>query len=760
MKKCIFLFGLFILVIISNPLIAQEDEVSLLTLDRIFSDEFNSKSFGPVTWLEDRPGYTVLENTDSGNPGKGIVYYDCETGEREVLVPATKLIPPGESKPVEIDSYSFVRKNSRLLISTNVKRDPERGSLCDYWVLDLSVWTWHKVGYNVPPQSLKSALFSPDGSKICYIYENNLYVEDLTCFKTIQLTKDGSEKILNGTGKGCNYSMLNGRDYRDVLRGQGGYTWSPDGRSIAYAQADFNDIPDFYMINNTETLYPRIIKFPYIKVGQKLPSFSVGIVSVDGGETTWMNINRDSSKDYLWQMEWPSNSKELVLQILNRTQDTMRVMLADPITGNVQTILAETDSKWLEPNKIDWIDNGKRFLWLSERDGWQHIYLYSRSGKQLGRLTSGSYDVIVILGVDENNGQVYIMAAPENYEQRDLYRVPLNGEGELLKVTPEGMDGTNLYHMSTDLKWAIHTFSKMDIPPVYDLVILPDHRQVRILEDNEALLKRLNELDRVPTEFFKVDIGNGVILDAYCIKPSGLDPNNKYPLLFYTYGEPALQTVLDRWYGRMYLWHLMLAQQGYIIMSVDNRGTAAPRSRAFRKAIYQKLGILAPQDQADAARAIWRDRKYIDSTRVGTYGHSGGGQMSLHMIFRFPDVYSLAMPSSFVSNQRYYHPSYQERFMGPLEENPEAYKNGSPITWAHQLKGDLLIIHGTGDSNVHYQSFEALVNELVANKKQFTMMSYPNRNHGLSEGENTQYHLYTLRTNFLKTHMPPASGKN
>ncbi len=753
-KKKTKILGLAIIFFLCFPLLAQEEDASLLTLDKIFSEEFEAKSLGDVVWLDDGSRYTMLKPSESLKSSQDIVQYDPETGKKEVLVPGWRLIPPGKSSPIKIDRYSWSKNESRLLLSTNVKSQGRRDSSSDCWILDLGIWSWRQLGEDAPPQSLKDAKFSPDGNRVSYIIDNNLYVEDLTYFNITQLTEDGSEKLLNGKSKSCNRSMLNSRG--GYSSGRDGYTWSPDGKSIAYVQLDMQDVPDFYMINSTETLYPKIIKFPYVKVGKKMPSYRVGIVSAEGGETLWMKIPGVPSDDYLWQMEWAASSSELVVQVLNRRQNTMQVMLADAQTGDVRTILTESDEAWIEPNSIIWLEGGKKFTWKSERNGWQHVYIYTRSGKEIGSITSGQFDVLSLLGVDKKNGWLYYMASPENPTQRYLFRSPLNGKGKPEKVTPSESVGTNSYQVSPDCQWAIHTFSTINSPLVYSLVRFPEHKTLRILEDNAELRERISKLKRVPTEFFRVDIGEGLKLDGYCIKPPDMNSEKQYPLFFYIYGEPAGQTVLDRWSGRRHLWYLMLAQQGYVVMSVDPRGTPAPRGRAWRKVIYRKLGIQAALDHAAATRAIIKERAYIDRDRIGIYGHSGGGQMSLNLIFRYPDLYSLAMPSSFVSDQRFYHPGYQERFMGLLEDNVDGYQKGSPKTWAHRLKGNLLIIHGTGDSNVHYQSFEALVNELVAHKKRFTMMVYPNRNHGLREGQNTQYHLYDLRTHFLKTNMPPG----
>jgi dipeptidyl-peptidase-4 len=741
----------FLITALSLLINASAQDSTELNLENIYGGKLDAKSFGPVDWLNDHC-FTTIEKKGNSNE---IVGYETSTGEKTVIVPAERLIPPGASRPLTMNGYTWGRSGTRLLIYTNEKKEIADGSSGDYWVLDLSIWTWYKLGKDLPVQSLKHAQFSPSGDKVAYISGNNLYVEDLSDFEQTQLTFDGGEKIYNGRMQDCNNSMLNLR-YDPLLRGRDGFAWSPDGKQIAFVRMDYSHVPYYYMINNTETLYPRVIRFPYIKVGQQLPGFKVGIVAGSGGRINWLQFPGETYDHYLWQMEWTPDPGKIALQVLDRKQQVMQMMVAQADSNLVRVIHTEKDSAWIEPNNIYWIDKGKKFILTSERDGWSHLYAYRADGTLLGLLTPGNFDVIVVQGVDEKNGWIYYIASPDDPSQRYLYRTALDGKGKAERISPASMPGTHLYDASPGMNWSVHEFSTMDQPPVYDLVHLPDHKQVKVLESNDALKEKLKAFRFAATSFFRVNIGNGVLLDAYGIEPDKLDPTKKYPLLFFVYGEPALQTVLDKWVGRQYLWHHMLARQGYVIMSVDNRGTPAPRGREWRKAIYRKLGILAPEDQAAAARAIMREKKYIDSSRIGVYGHSGGGQMSLHLIFRFPDIYSLAMPSSFVSNQRYYHAGYQERFMGLIEDNPDGYRDGSPITWAKGLKGKLLIIHGTGDDNVHYQSFEALVNELVADKKRFSMMSYPNRSHPLQEGRNTQFHLFDLRTSFLNSNMPPG----
>jgi len=425
----------------------------------------------------------------------------------------------------------------------------------------------------------------------------------------------------------------------------------------------------------------------------------------------------------------------------------------------VKTVLIDKDDAWVEVNEdIRWLDGGKAFTWLSERDGWQHMYKISRDGSKTTLLTPGDYDVVKVETIDAKGGWMYFTASPENPTQRYLFRVPVNGEGTPDVLTPIDQSGTHAYQISPDAKWAFHTYSNYETPPVVDLVSLPKHRHQRVMLDNTALRKKVDALKKSPVEFFRVNIGNGVELDAWEMKPPDFDPSKKYPLFFYVYGEPAGQTVLDRWFGSRYLWHLMLAQQGYVVMSVDNRGTPGPRGRDWRKSIYRQIGILASQDQAAAARKILKTHPYLDAGRVGIWGWSGGGSMTLNMMFRYPKIYHTGIAIAFVSNQRNYDTIYQERYMGLPNDNVEGFTNGSPITYAQNLKGNLLIIHGTGDDNVHYQNFEVLVNKLIAKNKHFTMMSYPNRSHSIKEGKGTTRHLYELMNRYLNDHLP-ADGR-
>jgi dipeptidyl-peptidase-4 len=745
----LMVLALLVAVPIISAIAQDADDPAILSLERIFSsEEFDAKKYGPLRWLEDGSGYTTLEDSDTEEKGKDIVRYDPATGNREILVSSTRLVPAGECAPLEIDDYSWSEDGAKLLVFTNAKRvwrDETRG---DYWVLDLTTWDLRKLGGDADESTLMFAKFSPQGDRVAYVRNSNIYVQNLRSFRVKRLTTDGSDTIINGTSDWL---------YEEEFFLRDAFRWSPDGRYIAYWQFDIEGVAEFKLINYTDSLYPEITTFPYPKVGQMNSACRVGVVNVRNGRTRWFKVPGDPRNDYIPKMEWAANSKEVVIQQLNRIQNTNRVMLGEVRTRSVRTVLTERDDAWVDLHAdLRWMDDGDNFTWVSERDGWRHLYLVSRPGEKMMLLTPGQFDVISVQSVDEKGGWIYYIASPDNPTQRYLYRTPLDGSGRAERLTPTDQPGTHSYQISKDSKWAIQTYSTFNEPEVIDLVRLPDHERVRVLEDNSEFHEKVDALKKCPTEFFRVDVGDGILLDGWCIKPPDFDPEKKYPLLFYVYGEPAGTTVVDRWGGKnaRHLWHLMLAQQGYVVASVDNRGTAAPRGRDWRKCVYRQIGILASADQAAATRAILESRPYVDPERIGIWGWSGGGSMSLNAIFRYPDLYQTAMAIAFISNQRYYDTAYQERYMDLPDDNEEGFTDGSPITFAHQLEGNLLIIHGTADDNCHYQNCEALINELIKHNKHFTMMSYPGRTHSISEGENTTRHLYEMMTGYLEENLP------
>ncbi|HVE55240.1 MAG TPA: S9 family peptidase [Pyrinomonadaceae bacterium] len=727
---------------------AQTSDPSLLTLDRIFnSGDFDAQGVGGLRWMKSGDAYSKIERSTTVQGGSDLVSYDAATNTRTVLIAAEKLIPKGETKPLPINGYEWSADNRQMLIYTNSKKVWRLNTRGDYWVLDITSGNLKKLGGDAKPSTLMFAKFSPDGTRVGYVRENNLYVENIADGKITQLTSDGSRTMINGTSDWVNEEEL---ELRDCWR------WSPDSKSIAYWQFDASGIKDFILINDTLDLYPVLMQIPYPKAGTTNAAVRVGVVSADGGQTKWMNTPGDLRQNYIAMMDWTDNSNEIILQHLNRLQNTDQLMIADARTGAVKTILTEKDEAWIDVYmpRMRWLNGGKSFLWMSERDGWQHVYTVSRDGSNPKLITPGNFDVVNISGVDEPAGWLYYIASPDNAGQRYLFRTKLDGSGAAEKVTPDAQKGWNNYGISPNGHWAFHNYSAFSTAPRFEIVNLTTKTVARTMEDNAALQAAIDKLKKGPQEFFKIDIGDGVTLDGWIMKPPGFDPNKKYPILFYVYGEPAGQTVIDLWDDTNYLWHTMLTQQGYIVATVDNRGTPAPRGRAWRKIIYRKNGQVNSADQANAVKAIIAKMPFVDASRVGIWGWSGGGVSTLNAMFRYPDIYKMGMAVAPVPDQRFYDTIYTERYMGLPQDNPEDYKKSSPITFAGGLKGDLLIVHGTGDDNVHYQGTETLINELIRLNKPFQMMAYPNRTHSISEGENTTRHLYELLTRYLNEHLP------
>jgi len=482
------------------------------------------------------------------------------------------------------------------------------------------------------------------------------------------------------------------------------------------------------------------------------------VIELASRKTTWIQIPGDERDNYLPRMEWVGETR-LMIQQLNRLQNRLVVYMADVTHSQSDVVMTEQDDSWIDvQDTLHWLADRSQFAWLSERDGWRHIYLVSVESKSITPVTSGDFDVMEILGIDDTAQWIYFYASPNNATQSYLYRVHFDGSA-LQRVTPETKTGTNRYVLSPDRQKALLTSSQFTSPPTTEVVRLSDHATQIVVESNSKLRDHLEAAQLPPTEFFRVDIGDGVELDAWCILPPDHDPSKKVPLIVYVYGEPAGQTVVDKWGGDTLLWHRMLAQKGYVVMSFDNRGTPAPRGRQWRRSVYRQIGILASADQAAAVKSVLKDRPYLDPERVGVWGWSGGGSMTLNALFRYPEIYRAGVSIAPVPNQLYYDTIYQERYMGLPNDNEEGYRLGSPITFADKLQGELLLIHGTGDDNCHYQTTELLINELIKHNKSFAMFAYPNRSHAIREGENTTRHLYQMITDhFLRT-LPPGPAQ-
>jgi dipeptidyl-peptidase 4 len=743
-RICMFVF---LSLVLPSAAFSQAPDPSKLTLDRIFaSDDFQGERVPQMKWL-DGGGYTTFKPSEKIKGGRDLYRFDSG-GKSELIVAAEKLIPPNAKEPLAIQGLEFSKDLDVLLIYTNTAKVWRLNTRGDYWTFRRSTGKLAKLGGDAKPSTLMFAKISPDGKQVGYVRENNIYVEPVEGGPAIKLTADGTNEIINGT-----FDWV----YEEEFSCRDGWKWSPDGKQIAYWQMNTHGVKMFTMIDNTNGSYPALTTFPYPKAGERNSSCRVGVVPSVGGTTKWIEVPGDTINDYyIPRMDWVESPQELIIQRVNRLQNSIDVMTADPASGKVRTILSDRDGAWLDlhDDAMDWIEKGTSFTWISERDGWRHLYVQSRDGSTLRRITHGDYDVIKVLHVDEKAGQIYFYASPENPTQHYLYKVALSGSSAPVRLSPADQPGWHDYSISKDGTQAIHTYSSFGKPSRVELVSLPDHKVLRTLATNDKLRETVGKLTPTPMEFFRADIGNGVELDGWMIKPANFDPTKKYPVLFHVYGEPAGQTVTDRWGGGQYFWHMMQAQQGYIVACIDNRGTPCPRGRDFRKVVYRKIGVTASEDQANALKDLLKKRPYMDPKRIGVWGWSGGGSMTLNLLLRYPDLYQTGMSVAPVPDMKLYDTIYQERYMGLPQANTEDYKNGSPISHATNLKGNLLIVHGSGDDNCHYQGTEKLVDKLIEFNKPFTLMAYPNRSHSIHEGKNTTRHLYALLTRYLNENLP------
>ena len=730
----------------------------MLTLEAIFKDyAFEAKVPGQIRWLKDGSGYTALETVEAFRDveperdeegeiikwAEDIIFYDPATLERKILISAGQLTPEGKDKALTIDDYIWSEDRSKLLIYTNsvkVWRTKSRG---DYWVLDLaSGELWQLGGNEAEESTLQFAKFSPDATRVAYVRSDNIYVQEMKSREIGQLTRDASDTVINGL-----FDWV----YEEEFHAKDGFRWSPDGKKIAYWQLDTSAAQDFMLINNTDTLYPVVTRFPYPKVGEENSAARIGVVSLDSKQTVWAKLPGVAKDMYIPRMDWANGSEHLLVQHLNRKQDTNHVYAVAAETGELTTVLVDEEQEFIEVyDDVTWLEEANAFTWISERSGWRHIHRVSADGESIIDLTPGEFDITRMGAIDETGGWLYFMASPENITQRYLYRTRLDGSGDMQRITPQEYSGNNSYQMSEDARWAVHTHSSFTQPPQTRLVSLPDHKTTKLVEDNQALIDKLSQVRTGAHEFFQVKAQDGLVLDGFIMRPPDFDPARKYPIINYVYGEPWGQTAQDTWSGANYLWHTLMTQRGFIVATVDNRGTRAPRGRAWRRSLYGAVGVLGSRDQSDAMKALAERWSYIDAGRVGMWGHSGGGTMTLNMMFRYPQQYHAGVSIAPVPDQRLYDTIYQERYSGLLEQYEDGYREGSPINFASNLQGKLLLIHGTGDDNVHYQGSERLINELIKQNKQFELMSYPNRSHGLREGEGTQLHLHSLKTAFFE----------
>ncbi|WPR74347.1 S9 family peptidase [Algoriphagus sp. NG3] len=732
---------IFLFSIVRSSVFAQQKD--LLTLEQIYtSNEFRQERLQPIQWIENGAAYVTVEN------GNELARWDSKSLEKSIFMPGSALQSNGQH--IQIESFSLSDDGSKVLIFTNSSRVWRSNTKGDYYVYDLESKNLKQLGKGFQPSSLMFAKFSADNSKVAYVHKFNLYIEDFETGTVSQLTTDGTDKIINGTFDWA---------YEEEFGKRDGFAWSPDAEHIAFWQIDASKIGTFYMINNTDSVYSKPIPLQYPKVGDEPAGAKIGLIDMASQKTKWIPIPGGEKENYLPGMQW-INEDMLLIQQMNRKQNELTIWTYKPSSEVLKKIYVETEETWVDlaypdlsrygwsDNSLPLVDDGKAFLRMTENDGWRHIYKVEIATGNNTLITPGEFDVASFGGLSEK--EVFFIASPDNATQRYLYATDLAGKGKLRRVTPEAFEGVNTYDIAPNGQIAIHNHQSTTEPLTTRLVSLQKHETVKMLVENEAYKAKLASLKTPDIKFTTVTTSEGVTMDARVIYPVDFDESKKYPVLFHVYGEPWSTVATDTQVG---LYNIMLAQKGYFIIDMDNRGTPTLKGSDWRKSIYRKVGVINAQDQGLAAKELLK-LPYLDESRVAVWGWSGGGSMTLNLMFKFPEVYQTGMSVAAVSNQLIYDNIYQERYMGLPQENMEDFVRGSPITYAKNLEGNLLIVHGTGDDNVHYQGAEMLMNELIRHNKQFQMMPYPNRSHGIYEGAGTSLHLYTLLTNYLMNHTP------
>ncbi len=721
---------LFLLAIIFGwilqPLSAQTQEIQF---NHLFDNTFRSESIQNVNWMQDGQYYSTLKRV---NGDIEIRKYDITTGDYEVLMSTSDLKVPGRDKPIIIQDYQFSADESKLLIKTDVESIWRRSTRENYFIYDFETGRTQKLTES--DQKQQYAQLSPSGEKAAFVQENNLYWVNLSTGEETAITTDGKfNKIINGAADWV---------YEEEFGFAKAWSWSPDGEKIAFYRFDESDVKEFFMTEWGE-LYPGLTRFKYPKAGEENSVIKIGVYDLDEDNTVWMDIGSENDQ-YIPRINWTKDSGTLAIRRMNRLQNKQDLMLANTNTGDTEIIKTEESDAWIDVNdNLIFLENGEEFVYTSEESGYNHIYLYNLDGELIRQVTEGDWEVTDYLGYNERTERFYFVSSEESPLERHLYSIRRDGSNKRKMTDSEGWHSIN---MSRDLKYYINTSTSASTPPQYTLHNI-NGKQVRMLEDNEELRDTLADYVFPQKEFIKIPLQQAT-LNGYMMKPHNFDASKEYPVLFYVYGGPGSQTVQKSFStSQRPLWHRYLASQGYIIVSVDNRGTGA-RGRDFEKQIYKKLGQYEVEDQIDAAKYLVEEYDFIDENRVGIWGWSYGGYMSTLALAQGNDIFSTAIAVAPVTSWKYYDTIYTERFMQTPEQNPEGYSKGSPLTYANQITGNYLLVHGTGDDNVHFQNTVEMIDRLVAANVQFETMFYPNRNHGIYGG-NTREHLYKMLTDYI-----------
>lgn len=696
-----------------------------ITLEKIWKNyEFSNKRVPGFNFMIDGRHYTRLSQNK-------IVKYDLLTGDiTDELLDGEALEGKSGFKG-RIGSYSFNQDESKIIVKSESESIYRRSSKAYFHIYDVKSQTLQSV---YEEDKIMYATLSPDGSKVAYVLQNNLYFLDLVSGITTAVTFDGKfNEIINGAADWV---------YEEEFSFAKAFFWSPDSKKIAFMRFDETDVPEFTMTNYTNEVYPEYVTFKYPKVGEKNAEISIHIYDLENGETVQADTD-PGYEHYIPRIKWTKKDNTLMIYRMNRHQNKLELLLADAGSGSTNIIVNEENKYYIDiTDDIRFLENGNQFIWSSEKNGFNHLYLYDLSGREMKSLTAGEFDVTRFYGVDEKNNRIYYQAAEKSPIERQVYSVNLNGNDKQLMTTE---NGTNSAQFSSTFDYFVNTYSTINKAPSYT-VYDRNVNTIRVIEDNQTLMDKAREIEVQEVEFFSFTTTEEVDLNGWMIKPRDFDPERQYPVFMYVYGGPGSQQVTDSWKGFNYWWFQMLAKQGYLVACVDNRGTGG-RGEEFKKMTYQQLGHYETIDQIEAAKYLG-NLDYTDKSRIGIFGWSYGGYMSSLCLFKGNDIFKAAIAVAPVTNWKWYDTIYTERFMRTEEENPDGYADNSPVNFVDQLKGNYLLVHGNADDNVHFQNTAEMANALIGSNKQFDTYFYPNRNHGIY-GNNARLHLYTKMTNFL-----------
>lgn len=717
--------ALLLLLLVAGVVTAQQKNI---TLEEIYDGTFRMQYLDRLHSMNNGKEYAVL-NTDRNSGVKTLDVYSYKTGKK-----VNTLINSSEIDGLDyFIGYTLSEDESKVLLSTKLRSIYRRSSLGVYYVYDLE----SKKLTQVAEEAIQEPTFSPDASKVAYGFDNNIFIKDIKTGETTQVTTDGAKnKVING---------ITDWVYEEEFAFVRAFDWNADGDKIAYIRFDETDVPEFSMDVFGSELYPSKDTFKYPKAGETNAEVSLRIYDVASAETKQVDLSGFQNY-YIPRLEWTPDADVLAVQTTNRKQNDINLLFVDAASAKAKLILSDTDDAYVDvTDNLTFLDNND-FIWTSEKDGWNHIYLYDKSGKLINQVTEGPWEVTSYYGYDPKSKRVFYQSSENGSINRGVYSIKLNGKSKEALAVEEG---TNSANFSTDFTYFINSFSDAETPYVFTLNDAEDGDVIRKIKDNQALKDQFEDYVISEKEFFTLPV-NGEELNAYMIKPKDFDPTKKYPVFMTQYSGPGSQSVANSWSGGNGYWFQMLAQEGYIIVCVDPRGTGL-KGRDFKKMTQKELGKYEVEDQIAAAQALG-ERDYVDADRIGIWGWSYGGFMASNCIFQGAETFKMAIAVAPVTSWRFYDSIYTERYMTTPQENASGYDSNSPLSHVDDLKGKFLLVHGSADDNVHVQNTMRLIEALVQANKQFDWAIYPDKNHGIYGG-NTRLHLYTKMTNFIKENL-------